>query len=314
MYRILSLDGGGLRGVLTARLLEHLEKKVPYLGRTNLLAGTSTGAILAAGLASGLNPGQLINFYKEEGPKIFKDSLLDNLHDIGSMVGAKYSTEPRKKALQGVFNDKVLGDLNKSVLIATFDLDSSDDPFKNGAKKAQGTWKAKFFHNFETAATSDNDRTVKVVDALMASSAAPVYFPIYEGYIDGGMVANNPSTCALAEALNKNTGKQAEKDIVLLSVGTGNSPRSVPSMNGDWGLLQWGLTLIYILFEGSSGLADYQCQQVLCARYCRINVDLPHGIGLDDVKAIPELLQLADNHASKPEFAEAVCWVNDNWK
>ena len=136
-----------------------------------------------------------------------------------------------------------------------------------------------------------------------------MYFPIYQGYVDGGMVANNPSSCALAEALHPDTGKQRLEDVVLISVGTGDSPRAIPSTNGDWGVAQWGLSLVYILFEGSSGLADFQCSQILAGRYRRVNMNLPHGIGLDDVSRIDALVELADTYSQSAGFLETVVWL-----
>ncbi len=99
-YRILSLDGGGIRGVLTARLLERIAEVRPeFLGRVDLFAGTSTGSILAIGLAMGLTPTRLVALYREQGPLIFRDSAWDDVRDLWGLNGAQYSTRNR---LEGI--------------------------------------------------------------------------------------------------------------------------------------------------------------------------------------------------------------------
>ena len=89
-FRIVSLDGGGIRGVLTAALLERLDIEQPgFLAQVDLYAGTSTGGILALALASGLTPTEARNLYERLGAKVFKDSFWDNLKDLGQVAGAQ---------------------------------------------------------------------------------------------------------------------------------------------------------------------------------------------------------------------------------
>lgn len=303
-YRILSLDGGGIRGVMTARLLERIEERVPgFLGRADLLAGTSTGSILAVGLAKGLGPGGIRELYENDGPSIFKHNFFDDLADGWGLVHAKYATAPRLKALKKVFGDTTLGQLGKRVVVATFDLDSTTGP---SSKPVKRTWKPKFFHNFPGA---DSDGAERAVDVVMRSSAAPVYFPIYQNFVDGGVVANNPSVCAVAQALNPGTGGQVLQDLRVLSLGTGFNAQWVTSDHGDWGVMNWGFKLVDMLMDGAVGLADYQCAQLLGECYRRVNVDLGESIGMDDVDAIPRLLALADGVDLDP----IVRWLGEQW-
>ena len=161
---ILSLDGGGIRGVLTAQLLARLEQQAPFLEQVDLFAGTSTGGILALGLANGMAPGELVDFYRQDGAKIFGDrDLLDKLAGkADELVRADYGTEPLRKVLEHHFRDKKLGELDKKVLIPTFDLDA---PEKQGVPRQ---WRPKFLHNYEG---SSNDGAVSMVDAALRSSA-----------------------------------------------------------------------------------------------------------------------------------------------
>jgi patatin-like phospholipase/acyl hydrolase len=142
------------------------------------------------------------------------------------------------------------------------------------------SWKAKYFHNFPGG---DSDGHERVVDVALCTSAAPTYFPTYRGYVDGGVVSNNPSMCAVAQALEPTTGKQKLRDIRVLSMGTGYNPKYITAENEDWGFIEWAPHLISLMLEGSMGLADYQCRQLLETHYQRVNPVLPIEIGLDGV-------------------------------
>src|SRR5207248_2705120 len=148
---------------------------------------------------------------------------------------ARYHTNHRLDAIQPVIGDDTLAALlPRHVLVAAFQLDSQN-PVSPSAIDPP-TWKAKFFHNYPVPG-SDGDQ--KAIDVIMRSSAAPTYFRIYEGFIDGGVVANNPSMCALAQAVNPGTGGQRLEDTVLLSIGTGTTTAPpITSRKGDWGLKQ----------------------------------------------------------------------------
>jgi patatin-like phospholipase/acyl hydrolase len=303
-YRILSLDGGGIRGLLTVILLERLEAAhAGLLAQVDLFAGTSTGGVLALGLAAGFSPSEGRKLYEEKGAFVFADSVWDDLLDLGTAMGAQYSNDNLKKVLLEQFGDQTLGDLPKKVLISSFDLDN--EAIWPGAVR---TWKPKFFHNYPGP---DSDADQRVVDVALRTSAAPVYFPIYQGYIDGGVVANNPSMCALAQALDKGTGRQRVEDVVLLSVSTGRNPQFLDVGHADWGWTQWvvDLRLINVMLGGNVGLADYQCQRVLGERYHRLDPVLPEAIDLDDVKQIPRLKELA----MQADLARTLVWLEQNF-
>lgn len=302
-FRILSLDGGGIRGVLTAALLERLEKEQPgFLGLVDLFSGTSTGGILALGLASGMTPTEVRNLYERLGSRVFKDSFWDNLADLGQLRGAQYDNAALKEELINQFGSLILGDLPKKVLISSFDLDNEEVTM--GKVRS---WKPKFFHNFPG---EDSDAHERVVDVALRTSAAPTFFPIYQGYVDGGVVSNNPSMCAVAQALEPNTGQQRLADIRLLSIGTGFNPKYLSAQSDDWGLVQWAPHLVSLMLEGSMGLADYQCRQLLGRRYHRLNPVLPVPIGLDDVGQIP----LMKTIASQYDLGEARTWLKRNFR
>lgn len=302
-FHILSLDGGGIRGVLTAALLERLEQSNPgFLSRVDLFAGTSTGGILALGLGSGMTPSEVRNLYERLGASVFSDSIWDNLVDLGQVRGAQYSNKKLKEELTNQFGSMKLSDLPYKVLISSFDLDNE----ATGMGKVR-SWKPKYFHNFPG---EDSDGHERVIDVALYTSAAPTYFPVYQGYVDGGVVSNNPSMCAVAQALEPKTGKQKLRDVRVLSVGTGFNPKYLPAQDEDWGFIQWAPHLVSLILEGSMGLADYQCRQLLGAHYCRVNPILPLQIGLDGVDQIDLMKSLA----SQFDLSEAVTWLKKNFR
>lgn len=295
MYKVLSIDGGGIRGIIPARILERLEVHHPDLVQGfDLFAGTSTGAVLAAGFAHGFQPRFLRQMYEGFGETVFEDSFWDDLIDLKYLRGADYSLQNIKRILEEVIGDTRLGDLNKKILIATFDLkDESQSP---------PSWKPKFFHNYPA---EDLDEKERLVDVVIRSAAAPVYFPMYQGYIDGGVAAINPSTCALAQAFH-----EGFLDIRMLSLGTGRNPRCVDQLDADWGIYQWGLNLVDMIMDGGSEVADYQCRQILKDQYFRIQPQLTVPIGMDDWQSIDELIAIADSIDLDP----LLNWVEINFK
>lgn len=286
-YRVLSMDGGGIRGILTARLLERIEEVEPgFLNQVELVAGTSTGGLLALGIAAGMTPKQLREMYEQFANRVFADSLFDNIKDLGNLIGAQYSYQPLKEVMTEFFGASILSQLKKKVLIATFQLDNEcKDP--NGVRM----WKMKFFENYPHPG-SDEDQSV--VDVGVRTAVAPSYFPIYQGFIDGGVAAANPAMCALAQALDKSTGKQSLQDMALLSIGTGYNPHYLPVKEADWGLAQWAPHMLNIMLESDSDMVNFQCRQVMDDHYLRVNPVLPTEMGMDEIKYIPQLLETAN--------------------
>ena len=168
-FRILVLDGGGMRGVITARLLARLERKCPgFLAQADMIVGTSTGALCTARLARGDTPEDLERVYRKHGPQIFaKPGLLAKLSTIGGLAACQFSNKPLEQAMNDSgFSKMTLGELKKKVLITAFDVDG--EPAK-GMQGKRNSWSAKFFHNF-----FGGDGEVRVKDACRkANSEAP---------------------------------------------------------------------------------------------------------------------------------------------
>ena len=146
-FRILSCDGGGIRGVLTAVLLNRLSAAYPALlqdraGTITLFAGTSTGGILALGLAAGLTPAQIRDLYVVNGKLIFDSSWARDVVELGGISGSKYDNMNLKQILQDTFGALKLKDLHSHVLIASFSLDNQ------AADPSSRTWQPEIFSQF----------------------------------------------------------------------------------------------------------------------------------------------------------------------
>jgi patatin-like phospholipase/acyl hydrolase len=269
VVKILSIDGGGIRGVIPAMLLAEIEKKTgkPIAGLFDLIAGTSTGGILALLLAvpqadgsPQYRAGQLVDFYEREGRNIFERSFWHRLRALGNLKQGKYPGSGIESVLEAYFGASRLRDALTDVLITGYEIERRF-PF--------------FFRS--SAARTRPDYDFPMRDVARATSAAPTYFePMklntkntneYYALIDGGVFANNPAACALVEAVT--THPQAD-GCLMVSLGTGELTRSVPYAEArNWGLAKWAKPVLEIVFQGVSSTVDYQMRQLL--------PDLPDG-------------------------------------
>ena len=288
MQRVLSFDGGGIRGILTACLLERIEAARPgFIKDTYLFAGTSTGGILALALAVGASPAELISLYRRHGAEIFRRSWPRRVFDPFAARWAKYDNAALKRHVTGVLGSVRLGGLSSHVVIPAYDLSHN---------------KEKFFHNFQAG-----DRDELAVDVAMRTSAAPTYFPSYQGYADGGLVDNNPSMAAYTQAR-----MISSHEIALLSIGTGDSPvQALPGLRHDWGGVPWISKgkLVNKILDGAGGMADCQCRAVLGSAYFRLNPPMPENFEMDDVGCILELLRIAQAVELEPVLG----WLAHYW-
>lgn len=297
-YRIMTFDGGGVRGALTAVILERLAQGYPALfDKVELFAGTSTGSLIALGLAHGIKPNELVQLYSQKnGEFIFSPA-----HN--PLVRPKYDHTHLKELLQSVFPpDLQLKDLKRKVLLPSFKITCPDCK----------AWRPVFFNNLASSATQDEF----VVDVALASCAAPVYFPSYQNHIDGGVIANNPSTAAIALAKDRKAGNQDINSIYLLSFGTGFISHKISVDTEHWGAFQWLFSspspfpLLSVLSEGVvEADAHFSSQLLGPGQYCRLNPVLSEPIGLDEYKKIPELVKLGREY----DLNAAINWINANW-
>jgi prostaglandin-endoperoxide synthase 2 len=313
--RVLALDGGGIRGLLTVAILRRLSREpglASFLDSVDLIAGTSSGGLIALALAHGLGGSTTLDTL-ERIEQVFIQGRQTFGYDLpvwlgGQVFWSKFGTRARQRSFRAALGDRTLGDLQKRVLIATFDLD--DEGRGMGPHAGLRRWRPKLFHNFE-GVNSDRDRLAWKV--ALYTTAGPTYFPSVDGYIDGGVYSNNPSMCALAQLFDaRYPPTRRLDDIVLLSVGAGLNLKYIRGRRKNWGFLRWGLPFVGITGDGTVGIADYQCAQLLGpARYRRIEPTFsPRApFEIDDLDRIAELREFAE----AVDIKQDAKWIQDSW-
>ncbi|HEY9810164.1 MAG TPA: patatin-like phospholipase family protein [Halomicronema sp.] len=299
--KILSIDGGGIRGILPASILAEIEKRTGkrIFEMFDLMAGTSTGGMLALGLAKpqphNLNEPQytakdLVEFYKKHGKTIFQKSPLvaarrkvlqpiltqlkkisgEPIGDIEDLFNPKYIAEGREKVLDELLGDMPLENALKEVFITSYDTVLRLPVFFTSKDKQP--WYGENYRKICKGFT--------MKQAAMATSAAPTYFPsvLLEtkadlnangsySLVDGAVFANNPTSLAIMEAIidAKKAGEKLDvDDILVVSMGTGSLTRKFPyQKTRKWGILEWIEPIIQITLDGQSESVACQLEQLL---------------------------------------------------
>lgn len=291
--RVLSLDGGGVRGYLSAKILFNLEtllnsennENINIGQRFDLIVGTSTGGIIACALSIGKSAKEIFELYETLIPKVFVPISKGYFKN-------KYSNEILRKELDNILGDNELKDVITKLCITSVDVENSSPRFH----------KSDYFNR--NAPRQDE----KLIDLALATSAAPTYFPLIDSkhstnLTDGGIVANNPSLIGLIDAMQLTDNKT--ENISLISIGTGEQchmPYNVEKLKKsgklNW-MLHWtrkrkGSPLLELLMESQSKLAHFQTGFLLKDRYIRLNPKLSITIELDSADKIDSLKNLAD--------------------
>ncbi|MEO6811459.1 MAG: CBASS cGAMP-activated phospholipase [Isosphaeraceae bacterium] len=291
-FRILSLDGGGIKGAFTASVLATLEEVTGkrVLDHFDLITGTSTGGIIAVGLGMGLSAGELREFYRSEGSAIFPSTGLTHRlrSNLRHLFRPKQSQETLRRAIARVLGDRKLGESQRPLVIPAYDaVGGRIYLFKTPHH-------AHFSYDFDSPA----------VDVAVATAAAPTYYSAFEfprngvSYIDGGVWANCPVLVGLAEATNWLDA--APKDIDILSIGTTTEPFYISERRRLGGILSWNKGLVEIFMFAQVEAALAQANLITGGQVHRIDaVTLPGRFLMDDARAVDELIALGDMEARK---------------
>jgi uncharacterized protein len=269
--RVLSIDGGGIRGLIPALVLAEIEQRSGKRAFElfDLIAGTSTGGILACALCApdALPAEQLVGLYVEEGPNIFDRSLGQRIRSAEGLLDEKYDSADLDRALERFLADKRLAETKPDLIVPAYNM---GDP-------------GPYFFKSRKAREEGEDFTL--AEVARATSAAPTYFEPFElegqALVDGGVFAANPAMCAVAEVLRF----QPAAEIALLSLGTGQRTRKRSFAEvQDWGLVEWAKPILDVVFDGASDAVDYQLRHMLDERrYWRLQVELTRASDdLDD--------------------------------
>jgi predicted acylesterase/phospholipase RssA len=258
--KVLAIDGGGIRGLIPALVLAEIERRTGRrIGQlVDLIAGTSTGSIIACALAKPdpLPAERIARLYVDEGPRIFDRSLLKEITSVGGYLDERYESTGLVDVLRRWLGDARLAEAQVPLLLTAYDIEGRRALFLGRADD------------------------MSMVDAAHASSAAPSYFePVRVNgatLVDGGVFATNPAVCAYAQA--------AGRLELLVSLGTGEHTRPLPFEEvRDWGQLQWARPILDVVFDGTADAVDLQLSALLGAAYVRLQTQLDRASDdLDD--------------------------------
>ena len=290
--RVLSIDGGGIRGIIPATVLADLEVRAgrPVAQLFDLIAGTSTGGILALGLTvPGADGGpayrasDLVELYVREGPHIFRRSIFDRIRSLNGAIDERYPADGLEQMLQEAMGEARLRDTVTDVIVTAYET-YLRQPF--------------FFRT--TRAREDPAYDYPMHVAARATASAPTYFEAARvvneasgdeySLVDGGLFAANPAMVGLAEVMRG----ERERPVLLLSLGTGQHTHRYPFKEiKDWGALEWARPLIDMLLDGSSDATEFEVAQLTAARgraagdrYWRLQTELRKSSDhLDDATA-----------------------------
>jgi patatin-like phospholipase/acyl hydrolase len=305
MKRILSIDGGGIKGVFPAAFLAEVEKVAgrPVAEHFDLIVGTSTGGIIALGLGLGLTAQEILSFYETRGPDIFRGRRLWRL--LRQVRYAKYDREPLELALREVFGDRRLGESKTRLVVPALNLETGE----------VHVYKTSHHERFVM------DYKLPVVEVALATAAAPTYFPTYRSaagipLVDGGMWANNPVGLAVVEAVGVLGWSRDE--LSVLSLGCTTEPlRAKPYEERRLGLGYWLPRVTSVFMAGqSSGSLGTAYLLAGHENVVRISPSVPNwrfkidairdiqslrGLGASEArKAVPRLQQVFLNETAAP--------------
>jgi patatin-like phospholipase/acyl hydrolase len=309
--KILSIDGGGIRGIIPALVLAEIEKRCgrPAAQLFDVIAGTSTGGILACALACPDADGHprhdaahLLDLYLEDGPKIFHRSLVKRITSVDGYVDERYDNSALRASLEEHLGEARLKDALCEVFVTAYEL----------------RLRQAFFFRSRRAVDADQ-YDFAMTDVALATSSAPTYFEPVDvvnaagetySLIDGGVFATNPAMCAYADY----RPAAAHREVVLVSLGTGTQTSAHgidPEAARGWGKIGWVRPLIDVIFDGVSDTVEYELGQLLDIHYLRLQTPLKHANeALDDASQanLENLRRDADELvSSKAQELDALC-------
>jgi predicted acylesterase/phospholipase RssA len=281
----LAVDGGGIRGLVVTRALSLLEKNLGQQASSlfHLLVGTSTGAIISAGLAVGMEADNMTDLYQQLGRQVFRRTLRSVLWPL---VRYRYPLAPLYTVLRQQLGSSTLGELAKSpgapvVVIPVFDLQENRTRLVKTYKSEYAAW--------------------PLAQAALASSSLPTYFPVVGNrYVDGGVGSYaNPCYLAAYESFFCQGWDPAE--TTLISLGTGRYPRSSKQVNYNrYSAWQWIDPILGAFLQSADDQQVHLVQTFFGALdFRRFQVDMAIPIGMDDVKHIDLLLDYGEQLGNK---------------
>jgi hypothetical protein len=305
--RILSIDGGGIRGIIPAMVIKALLGDLKAQDAFHVIAGTSTGGIIACGLAKPdpISIQNVINLYVDHGSEIFRKSLIDWSHYI---YGPRYKPTALEKYLTSELGETYLSEVKDvELVVPSYAIGLPKE--KLPAPMFFRSWQARGLLLDKDAKSTEYD--FKLESVARATSAAPTYFPPASitnragqsfTMIDGGVFANNPTICAMVEAYRL----YHSTNFMLVSIGTGSEPiRLNSSAAAHWGDIFWALPMMSIFMTGNSQTVSVETDELLGNSHWRLDVSLtattPEGetVNTDMDDASPENIKALVDKANQ---------------
>lgn len=293
-FRILSIDGGGLRGVVPLTILKKVEELTgkPIWESFDLIAGTSTGGLIASAITipqamnlkkSKYSLDDIMNVYLNDGKTIFpepKNNFIEKVNDAESFIHPMFDADGIEKVFTKVLGENTLAETLTNIMVSTYDLTTNKPLF------------------FKTRVSKANSKqNVRLYDICRATSAGPTYLPAYEfDYfenendaihrvcIDGGVFVNNPSLAALSEFSKHfvEYGYETDqddinyKDVFVLSLGTGSYTGQISSKDAkSKGKIFWASRISDIMMRGVNRTTDYEMKEMMFEEnYLRLSIDI----------------------------------------
>lgn len=298
---VLSIDGGGVRGVVALVMISEIEKATgkKCCELFDLIAGTSTGSIVACALASGMSAQDVLKHYEKMSKSIFSNRILRWLNRLVRVTyqgfsSPKHDIKKLEKALKKVFHDTELQDLHTDVLVTSYNVKTEEI--------------------FVIKSTKESHKMMPVWKACAGSSAAPGYFGAFRlnskvDLIDGGVAANNPSMCGVAEVIK--LSNLDPKDINLVSVGTGKTGAYFPYAKKNaqkMGFAEWAPAILGVLFDGNADMTQYICKMVLGEdnwERLQVSVDAKYS-KMDEPKNIGKLIEITEKYVKTYKFKSQI--------
>ncbi len=291
-HRILTIDGGGIKGVFASSFLASLETSIgsPLVNHFDLVAGTSTGGIIAIALGLGYSATDILSFYEQLGPEIFQHtgfaSVMASIKQLGK---SKYGQEQIAATLNKFFGGRVLGECKTALLIPSFNIETGEIyAFRSGGQSP-----------------FDSDSQTSALDAALATTAAPTFFPAHRTQsgtplVDGAVWANNPTELAVVEGIG--SFGWAADSISVLSLGSTQEAFSVGlARSTALGAAYWGMKAADLFMTAQSSASILLAGRLIGPENVhRFNPTMPaRRFGLDKISEIPSLKGLGDSEVRK---------------